>query len=153
MVDDPAIVRTPVMTEALTHKMKLVEDTSECVFTAMTLYNHSSLSAQTPVGHTDRIYGFCNLKPGTYTHTVSFKSGSAVVILDPDAPSGVKSHIISLRSDKTTMRVFDSGKFYIQLDGDYTFPTIPACTVGPDKLPVPRPVTILAEMTIALPRE
>lgn len=153
VVDDPAIVRTPVLNEALTHKMKLVEDTSECVFTAMKLYTHSSLTAQTPVGNTDRIYGFCNLKPGTYTHTVSFKSGSAVVILDPDAPSGVKSHIISLSTDKTTMRVFDSGKFYIQLDGDYTFPTIPACTVGDDGLPVPRPVTILAEMTIALPRE
>lgn len=153
VVDDPAIVRTPVLNEALTHKMKLVEDTSECVFTAMKLYTHSSLTAQTPVGNTDRIYGFCNLKPGTYTHTVSFKSGSAVVILDPDAPSGVKSHIISLSTDKTTMRVFDSGKFYIQLDGDYTFPTIPACTAGDDGLPVPRPVTILAEMTIALPRE
>lgn len=153
VVDDPAIVRTPVLNEALTHKMKLVEDTSECVFTAMKLYTHSSLTAQTPVGNTDRIYGFCNLKPGTYTHTVSFKSGSAVVILDPDAPSGVKSHIISLNTDKTTMRVFDSGKFYIQLDGDYTFPTIPACTAGDDGLPVPRPVTILAEMTIALPRE
>jgi len=153
VVDDPAIVRTPVLNEALTHKMKLVEDTSECVFTAMKLYTHSSLTAQTPVGNTDRIYGFCNLKPGTYTHTVSFKSGSAVVILDPDAPSGVKSHIISLRTDKTTMRVFDSGKFYIQLDGDYTFPTIPACIAGDDGLPVPRPVTILAEMTIALPRE
>lgn len=153
VVDDPAIVRTPVLNEALTHKMKLVEDTSECVFTAMKLYTHSSLTAQTPVGNTDRIYGFCNLKPGTYTHTVSFKSGSAVVILDPDAPSGVKSHIISLSTDKTTMRVFDSGKFYIQLDGDYTFPTIPACTVGDGGLPVPRPVTILAEMTIALPRE
>lgn len=153
VVDDPAIVRTPVLNEALTHKMKLVEDTSECVFTAMKLYTHSSLTAQTPVGNTDRIYGFCNLKPGTYTHTVSFKSGSAVVILDPDAPSGVKSHIISLSTNKTTMRVFDSGKFYIQLDGDYTFPTIPACTAGDDGLPVPRPVTILAEMTIALPRE
>lgn len=153
VVDDPAIVRTPVLNEALTHKMKRVEDTSECVFTAMKLYTHSSLTAQTPVGNTDRIYGFCNLKPGTYTHTVSFKSGSAVVILDPDAPSGVKSHIISLSTDKTTMRVFDSGKFYIQLDGDYTFPTIPACTAGDDGLPVPRPVTILAEMTIALPRE
>lgn len=153
VVDDPAIVRTPVLNEALTHKMKLVEDTSECVFTAMKLYTHSSLTAQTPVGNTDRIYGFCNLKPGTYTHTVSFKSGSAVVILDPDAPSGVKSHIISLSTDKTTMRVFDSGKFYIQLDGDYTFPTIPACTAGDSGLPVPRPVTILAEMTIALPRE
>jgi chromosome segregation ATPase len=153
VVDDPAIVRTPVLTEALTHKMKLVEDTSECVFTAMNLYTHSSLTAQTPVGNTDRIYGFCNLKPGTYTHTVSFKSGSAVVILDPDAPSGVKSHIISLSTDKTTMRVFDSGKFYIQLDGDYTFPTIPACTAGDGGLPVPRPVTILAKMTIALPRE
>lgn len=153
VVDDPAIVRTPVLNDALTHKMKLVEDTSECVFTAMKLYTHSSLTAQTPVGNTDRIYGFCNLKPGTYTHTVSFKSGSAVVILDPDAPSGVKSHIISLSTDKTTMRVFDSGKFYIQLDGDYTFPTIPACTAGDDGLPVPRPVTILAEMTIALPRE
>lgn len=153
VVDDPAIVRTPVLNEALTHKMKLVEDTSECVFTAMKLYNHSSLTAQTPVGNTDRIYGFCNLKPGTYTHTVSFKSGSAVVILDPDAPSGVKSHIISLSTDKTTMRVFDSGKFYIQLDGDYTFPTIPACTAGDGGVPVPRPVTILAEMTIALPRE
>lgn len=153
VVDDPAIVRTPVLNEALTHKMKLVEDTSECVFTAMKLYTHSSLTAQTPVGNTDRIYGFCNLKPGTYTHTVSFKSGSAVVILDPDAPSGVKSHIISLSTDKTTMRVFDSGKFYIQLDGDYTFPTIPACIAGDDGLPVPRPVTILAEMTIALPRE
>lgn len=153
VVDDPAIVRTPVLNEALTHKMKLVEDTSECVFTAMKLYTHSSLTAQTPVGNTDRIYGFCNLKPGTYTHTVSFKSGSAVVILDPDAPSGVKSHIISLSTDKTTMRVFDSGKFYIQLDGDYTFPTIPACTAGDGGLPVPRPVTILAEMTIALPRE
>ena len=153
VVDDPAIVRTPVLNEALTHKMKLVEDTSECVFTAMKLYTHSSLTAQTPVGNTDRIYGFCNLKPGTYTHTVSFKSGSAVVILDPDAPSGVKSHIISLNTDKTTMRVFDSGKFYIQLDGDYTFPTIPACTAGDDGLPVPRAVTILAEMTIALPRE
>ena len=153
VVDDPAIVHTPVLNEALTHKMKLVEDTSECVFTAMKLYNHSSLTAQTPVGNTDRIYGFCNLKPGTYTHTVSFKSGSAVVILDPDAPSGVKSHIISLSTDKTTMRVFDSGKFYIQLDGDYTFPTIPACTAGDDGLPVPRPVTILAKMTIALPRE
>lgn len=153
VVDDPAIVRTPVLNEALTHKMKLVEDTSECVFTAMKLYTHSSLTAQTPVGNTDRIYGFCNLKPGTYTHTVSFKSGSAVVILDPDAPSGVKSHIISLSTDKTTMRVFDSGKFYIQLDGDYTFPTIPACTVDDDGLPVPRPVTILAEMTIALSRE
>lgn len=153
VVDDPAIVRTPVLNEALTHKMKLVEDTSECVFTAMKLYNHSSLTAQTPVGNTDRIYGFCNLKPGTYTHTVSFKSGSAVVILDPDAPSGVKSHIISLSTNKTTMRVFDSGKFYIQLDGDYTFPTIPACTAGDGGLPVPRPVTILAEMTIALPRE
>ena len=153
VVDDPAIVRTPVLNEALTHKMKLVEDTSECVFTAMKLYTHSSLTAQTPVGNTDRIYGFCNLKPGTYTHTVSFKSGSAVVILDPDAPSGVKSHIIILTTDKTTMRVFDSGKFYIQLDGDYTFPTIPACTAGDDGLPVPRPVTILAEMTIARPRE
>lgn len=153
VVDDPAIVRTPVLNEALTHKMKLVEDTSECVFTAMELYAHSSLTAQTPVGNTDRIYGFCNLKPGTYTHTVSFKSGSAVVILDPDAPSGVKSHIISLSTDKTTMRVFDSGKFYIQLDGDYTFPTIPACTAGDNGLPVPRPVTILAQMTIALPRE
>lgn len=153
VVDDPAIVRTPVLNEALTHKMKLVEDTSECVFTAMKLYNHSSLTAQTPVGNTDRIYGFCNLKPGTYTHTVSFKSGSAVVILDPDAPSGVKSHIISLSTDKTTMRVFDSGKFYIQLDGDYTFPTIPACPAGDGGFPVPRPVTILAEMTIALPRE
>lgn len=153
VVDDPAIVRTPVLNEALTHKMKLVEDTSECVFTAMKLYTHSSLTAQTPVGNTDRIYGFCNLKPGTYTHTVSFKSGSAVVILDPDAPSGVKSHIISLNTDKTTMRVFDSGKFYIQLDGNYTFPTIPACTAGDDGLPIPRPVTILAEMTIALPRE
>lgn len=153
VVDDPTIVRTPVLNEALTHKMKLVEDTSECVFTAMKLYTHSSLTAQTPVGNTDRIYGFCNLKPGTYTHTVSFKSGSAVVILDPDAPSGVKSHIIALNTDKTTMRVFDSGKFYIQLDGDYTFPTIPACTAGADGLPVPRPVTILAEMTIALPRE
>lgn len=152
VVDDPAIVRTPVLNEALTHKMKLVEDTSECVFTAMKLYTHSSLTAQTPVGNTDRIYGFCNLKPGTYTHTVSFKSGSAVVILDPDAPSGVKSHIISLSTDKTTMRVFDSGKFYIQLDGDYTFPTIPACPAD-GGLPVPRPVTILAEMTIALPRE
>lgn len=152
VVDDPTIVRTPVLNEALTHKMKLVEDTSECVFTAMKLYTHSSLTAQTPVGNTDRIYGFCNLKPGTYTHTVSFKSGSAVVILDPDAPSGVKSHIIPLLTDKTTMRVFDSGKFYIQLDGDYTFPTIPACTAGDDGLPVPRPVTILAEMTIALPR-
>lgn len=153
VVDDPTIVRTPVLNEALTHKMKLVEDTSECVFTAMKLYAHSSLTAQTPVGNTDRIYGFCNLKPGTYTHTVSFKSSSAVVILDPDAPSGVKSHIISLSTDKTTMRVFDSGKFYIQLDGDYTFPTIPACTAGDDGHPVPRPVTILAEMTIALPRE
>ena len=153
VVDDPAIVRTPVLNAALTHKMKLVEDTSECVFIAMKLYTHSSLTAQTPVGNTDRIYGFCNLKPGTYTHTVNFKSGSAVVILDPDAPSGVKSHIISLITDKTTMRVFDSGKFYIQLDGDYTFPTIPACTAGDDGLPVPRPVTILAEMTIALPRE
>ena len=153
VVDDPAIVRTPVLNEALTHKMKLVEDTSECVFTAMKLYTHSSLTAQTPVGKTDRIYGFCNLKPGTYTHTVSFKSGSAVVILDPDAPSGVKSHIISLTTDKTTMRVFDSGKFYIQLDGNYTFPTIPACIAGDDGLPVPRPVTILAEMTVALPRE
>lgn len=153
VVDDPAIVRTHVLNEALTHKMKLVEDTSECVFTAMKLYNHTSLTAQTPVGNTDRIYGFCNLKPGTYTHTVSFKSGSVVVILDPDAPSGVKSHIISLSTDKTTMRVFDSGKFYIQLDGDYTFPTIPACTAGDDGLPVPRPVTILAEMTIVLPRE
>lgn len=153
VVDDPAIVRTPVLNEALTHKMKLVEDTSECVFTAMKLYTHSSLTAQTPVGNTDRIYGFCNLKPGTYTHTVSFKSGSAVVILDPDAPSGVKSHIISLSTAKTTMRVFDSGKFYIQLDGDYTFPTIPACIASDDGLPVPRPVTILAEMTIALPRE
>lgn len=153
VVDDPAIVRTPVLNEALTHKMKLVEDTSECVFTAMKLYTHSSLTAQTPVGNTDCIYGFCNLKPGTYTHTVSFKSGSNVVILDPDAPSGVKSHIISLSTDKTTMRVFDSGKFYIQLDGDYTFPTIPACTAGDGGLPVPRPVTILAKMTIALPRE
>lgn len=153
VVDDPAIVRTPVLNEALTHKMNLVEDTSECVFTAMKLYTHSSLTAQTPVGNTDRIYGFCNLKPGTYTHTVSFKSGSAVVILDPDAPSGVKSHIISLSTDKTTMRVFDNGKFYIQLDGDYTFPTIPACTAGDDGLPVPRPVTILAKMTIARPRE
>lgn len=153
VVDDPAIVRTPVLNEALTHKMKLVEDTSECVFTAMKLYTHSSLTAQTPVGNTDRIYGFCNLKPGTYTHTMSFKSGSAVVILDPDAPSGVKSHIISLSTDKTTMRVFDSGKFYIQLDGDYTFPTIPACPASDGGLPVPRPVTILAEMTIALPRE
>lgn len=139
--------------EALTHKMKLVEDTSECVFTAMELYIHSSLTAQTPVGNTERIYGFCNLKPGTYTHTVRFKSGSAVVILDPDAPSGVKSHIIPLSTDKTTMRVFDSGKFYIQLDGDYTFPSIPACTAGDDGLPVPRPVTILAVMTIALPSE
>ena len=152
-VSDPTIVHTPVLNEALTHKMKLVEDTSECVFTAMKLYAHSSLTADTPVGNTTRIYGFCNLKPGTYTHTVSFKSGSAVVILDPDAPSGVKSHIISLSTAKTTMRVFDSGKFYIQLDGDYTFPTIPACPAGDDGLPVPRPVTILAEMTIALPRE
>ena len=153
VVDDPAIVRTPVLNEALTHKMTLVEDTSECVFTAMKLYTHSSLTAQTPVGNTDCIYGFCNLKPGTYTHTVSFKSGSAVVILDPDAPSGVKSHIITLSTNKTTMRVFDDGKFYIQLDGDYTFPTIPACTAGDDGLPVPRPVTILAVMTIALPRK
>lgn len=152
-MDDPTVVHTPAMNEALTHKMKLVEDTSECVFTAMKLYSHSSLTEGTPVGNTDRIYGFCNLKPGTYTHTVSFKSGSAVVILDPDAPSGVKSHIISLSTAKTTMRVFDSGKFYIQLDGDYTFPTIPACPRGDDGLPVPRPVTILAEMTIALPRE
>lgn len=152
-VSDPTIVHTPVLNEALTHKMKLVEDTSECVFTAMKLYAHSSLTADTPVGNTTRIYGFCNLKPGTYTHTISFKSGSAVVILDPDAPSGVKSHIISLSTAKTTMRVFDSGKFYIQLDGDYTFPAIPACPAGDDGLPVPRPVTILAEMTIALPRE
>lgn len=152
-VSDPTIVHTPSLNEALTHKMKLVEDTSECVFTAMKLYAHSSLTVDTPVGNTTRIYGFCNLKPGTYTHTVSFKSGSAVVILDPDAPSGVKSHIISLSTAKTTMRVFDSGKFYIQLDGDYTFPTIPACPAGDDGLPVPRPVTILAEMTIALPRE
>ena len=152
-MDDPTIVHTPVLNEALTHKMKLVEDTSECVFTAMKLYNHSSLTEKAPVGNTDRIYGFCNLKPGTYTHTVSFKSGSAVVILDPDAPSGVKSHIISLNTDKTTMRVFDSGKFYIQLDGDYTFPTIPACPPGDDGLPVPRQVTILAEMIIALPEQ
>ena len=152
-MDDPTIVHTPVLNEALTHKMKLVEDTSECVFTAMKLYNHSSLTEGTPVNNTDRIYGFCNLKPGTYTHTVSFKSGSAVVILDPDAPSGVKSHIIQLSTAKTTMRVFDSGKFYIQLDGDYTFPTIPACPRGDDGLAVPRPVTILAEMTIALPSE
>lgn len=152
-VSDPTIVRTPVLNEALTHKLKLVEDTSECVFTAVKLYAHSSFTAETPVGNTTRIYGFCNLKPGTYTHTVRFKSGSAVVILDPDAPQGVKSHIISLSTAKTTMRVFDSGKFYIQLDGDYTFPTIPGCPAGSDGLPIPRPVSILASMTIALPSE
>lgn len=150
-VSDPTIVHTPVMAEALTHKLNLIEDTAECVFSAVQLYAHSSLNEDTPVGNTTRLYGFCNLKPGTYTHTVRFKSGSAVVILDPDAPSGNKSHIITLSTDKTTMRVFDSGKFYIQLDGDYTFPTIPACPADDSGLPIPRPVTIIAKMVVALP--
>lgn len=150
-VSDPTIVHTPVMAEALTHKLNLIEDTAECVFSAVQLYAHSSLKENTPVGNTTRLYGFCNLKPGTYTHTVRFKSGSAVVILDPDAPNGNKSHIITLSTDKTTMRVFDSGKFYIQLDGDYTFPTIPACPADDSGLPIPRPVTIIAKMVVALP--
>lgn len=150
-VSDPTIVHTPVMAEALTHKLNLIEDTAECVFSAVQLYAHSSLKEDTPVGNTTRLYGFCNLKPGTYTHTVRFKSGSAVVILDPDAPNGNKSHIITLSTDKTTMRVFDSGKFYIQLDGDYTFPTIPACPADDSGLPIPRPVTIIAKMVVALP--